>query len=147
MRSTIAALLLVFLGGAALAIQSPLNGAVGRRLSDSVAAATISFGVGFAVLLAASLLRGEGLALARLSALPWWAWTGGLFGAFYMVAVVTGVSRLGVVSLTAALILGQLVTALLIDRFGAFGVTAVELSWQRVAAVMLVAAGLLLSRF
>lgn len=146
MRTSLVALLLVFLGGVALAIQTPLNGAVGRRLVDSVAAASISFGVGFAVLLAISLLRGSGLVPEKLVALPWWAWTGGLFGAFYVTAVVISVPRLGVVSLTAALILGQLVTALALDRIGAFGMNAIDLSWQRILSVLLVAAGLLLSR-
>lgn len=146
MRASVVALLMVFLAGVALAVQAPLNGAVGRRLADSIATATVSFGVGFSVLLVMSLVRGEGLTLAKLSGLPWWGWTGGLLGAFYVSAVIMSVSRLGVVSLTAALILGQLVTALVLDRIGAFGMNAIDLSWQRILSVLLVAAGLLLSR-
>jgi bacterial/archaeal transporter family-2 protein len=53
---------------------------------------------------------------------------------------------LGVVTMVAALILGQLLAALALDATGAFGLAVREISPTRVAAVALVAAGLVLSR-
>jgi transporter family-2 protein len=128
------AVLLIVLGGAAVAVQAPVNGALGRSLQSPLVAATVSFGVGFAALLALSLL-GSGGAMARLGGVPFWQFAGGLLGAFYVWAMVSTIS-----------ILGQLGAALLIDHVGAFGVAVQPVSPRRLIAVALVAAGLVLSR-
>ncbi len=139
------AVLLIVLGGAAVAVQAPVNGALGRSLQSPLVAATVSFGVGFAALLALSLL-GSGGAMAGLGDVPFWQFAGGLLGAFYVWAMVSTISTLGVVTALAALILGQLGAALLIDHVGAFGVAVQPMSPRRLLAVALVAAGLVLSR-
>ncbi len=136
----------VALGGAGIATQAPINATLARQAGDPVAAAAISFGVGFMVLSAIVLLRGTVPSPAALAPLPWWAWTGGALGAIYVWAAAWSVSTIGVVSLVAALVLGQLLAALVLDAVGAFGMAAREISLKRIAAVILVAAGLFLSR-
>ena len=54
---------------------------------------------------------------------------------------------LGVLTTTAALILGQMVGAMVLDYIGAFGIAARDLSWTRLTAALLVGAGVILSRF
>ncbi len=71
---------------------------------------------------------------------------GGFLGAFYVWAVVWGVPQMGVVTTVAALILGQMVAALALDRLGLFGLPVQALSATRLAAAGLVAAGVVLSR-
>ena len=51
---------LIAIGGAAVAVQAPINGALGRSLASPLAAATVSFGVGFLALLALSVATGDG---------------------------------------------------------------------------------------
>lgn len=140
------AVLAVALGGAAIATQAPINGALSRGIGDPVLAAAVSFGVGFAALAALATLRGALPGLAQGGALPWWVWTGGLLGAFYVWAAVWSVGTIGVVTLVAALIFGQLAAALVIDAVGAFGVAQRPIDATRVLAVALVGAGLVLSR-
>jgi bacterial/archaeal transporter family-2 protein len=53
---------------------------------------------------------------------------------------------MGVVTTVAALILGQMTAALVLDRLGLFGLPVQELSVTRLAAAGLVAAGVVLSR-
>jgi transporter family-2 protein len=146
LHSTILALFGALAGGVALAVQAAINGHLGRALSDPVVAACISFGAGFLVLLAASLFRIDAVDRAALAGLPWWAWTGGALGAFYVLCTITAVSRLGVLSLVAALVLGQMGAALILDATGAFGGSVLAISWQRALAVLLVLSGLVLSR-
>lgn len=136
---------LIALGGVAIAIQAPINGALGRSLSSPVAAATISFGVGFLALAAFSVATGDG-GLTRLSGVPLWQILGGLFGAFYIWAMIAGVGSLGVVTAIAALIFGQLAAALFLDHIGAFGLVAQPITARRLLAVVLVGAGVILSR-
>ena len=140
------ALLASFAGGIALALQAPINGRLSAHAGDSMAATAISFAVGLAILVTLTALRGEIPSLDRLSGIPWWAWTGGALGAFYVWSALWSVGTLGVVTLIAALILGQMAAALLMDAIGAFGLAAREISAQRVAAVALVATGVVLSR-
>jgi transporter family-2 protein len=136
----------VALGGAGIAIQAPINAHLARAAGDPVVAAAISFGVGFVVLSGLVGLRGTVPGWAAMGGLPWWAWCGGALGAIYVVAAAWSVDRIGVVTLVAALVFGQLLTALVLDAIGAFGMAVREISLTRIGAVVLVGAGLLLSR-
>jgi transporter family-2 protein len=133
-------------GGIALAVQAPINGRLSAHVGDSMAATAISFGVGLAILVTLTVLRGAVPSPDRFAGIPWWVWTGGALGAFYVWSALWSVSRLGVVTLIAALILGQMTAALVLDAIGAFGVPAREVSPQRIAAVALVVAGVVMSR-
>lgn len=136
----------VVLGGMAVALQAPINAALSRELGGPVAAAAVSFGVGFVVLLVIVLVQGQGGTLLKLPQVPAWTLAGGCLGAWYVLSSVWGVSQLGVVTLVAALILGQMSAAMVIDATGAFGLAAREVTPTRIASAVLVMAGLLLSR-
>ncbi len=140
------ALAFAFLGGVGIATQAPINAALAKTLGGNITAAAISFGVGFAILLVAALAR-EGLPeTSAIRSAPWWAWIGGALGAIYVWAAISSVGTLGVVTLIAAVILGQLLAALVLDATGAFGLQVQEIGWTRIAAVLLVLCGLILSR-
>ena len=140
------ALPVVIAAGAAATMQAPINAALGRVIDNTLAAAAFSFGIGFLVLFALTLATtGPGF-LARVGAISPWHLAGGALGAFYVWASLWGVPVLGVVTMVSALVLGQMLTALAIDTLGPFGLPVRELSPQRVLAVVLVAAGLVLSR-
>jgi transporter family-2 protein len=139
-------LLPAFAGGIALSLQAPINAAMGRQIGDGVTAGAISFGVGFLTLSAVVLLRGSFPGAAIFKTVPWWMWTAGTLGGFYVWSALWSVSRIGAVSLVAALVCGQLLAAMIIDLTGAFGLPAIAISWQRITAVLLVGAGLVLSR-
>jgi len=147
MFQNLPALILVFLAGMAVAIQTPINGLLAQTSGNGIFAATVSFLVG-TLALAVILLSSQQLpSPASLRAVPWWMWTGGLLGAFYVWAALSNVHRIGALSLVAALIAGQLTAALILDAAGAIGLSASPISWQRIVAVFLVAGGVLLSRF
>jgi transporter family-2 protein len=140
-------LIAVFAGGMAIAFQAPINARLGTQLGDGLAAATVSFGVGFALLAALAVARGSVPPLERFAGVPWWAWTGGALGCVYVWSALWSVGRLGVVTLVAALILGQMTAALVLDMTGALGLAAREVTPTRLVAVTLVAVGVVLSRF
>lgn len=127
-------------------MQAPINAALSRTLANGVAAATVSFGVGFMVLLAVMLTVAGPSSLVGLSRAPAWQLVGGMLGAFTVFATLTAVPSLGVVTTFAALVLGQLLAAAVLDVVGAFGLPVHALTWQRGLAVAMVAGGLVLSR-
>ncbi len=139
--------LIVVVAGMALSLQAPLNAALARVLGQPVAAAAVSFGVGFAVLVVISLVLGGPGPLLRLPTATWWQVTGGCLGAFYVWSVIWGVPSLGVVTTVAALILGQMIAALVLDATGLFGLPVTPINPARLAGAGLVAAGLVLSRW
>lgn len=145
MPTSLGPLVLIALGGVAIALQAPINAALSRSVGSPVAAAAVSFGVGFILLVALTFVGGSG-AFGRLASVPVWQLAGGLLGAFYVWSMVSVVAGLGVVTAMAALIFGQLTAALLLDASGAFGIAVQTISLQRVLAVLLVGAGLILSR-
>ena len=140
------ALIAIAVGGACISTQAPINARLGSVAGDPVVAAAISFIVGAIVLSVIVLLRGAVPSVGQMAAAPWWAWVGGALGAVYVWAAVWSVGTLGVVTMVAALIFGQLAAALILDAIGAFGLQVREVSWTRISAVGLVAAGLVLSR-
>jgi transporter family-2 protein len=146
-QSPVLPLIFMALAGLAVAIQAPLNSALGRTIESSIAAAAVSFGVGFVALVLLVAVSGDSAAFGRAALAPRWLLLGGLLGAFFVWASLWSVPVLGVLTTTAALILGQMVGAMVLDYIGAFGIAARDLSWTRLTAALLVGAGVILSRF
>jgi transporter family-2 protein len=67
-----------------------------------------------------------------------------LFGAVYVTVAILTVRTLGVSGLTAIVISGQLVAAVVIDRFGLLGIAKQPISVSRVVGLVLLIAGVLL---
>jgi transporter family-2 protein len=141
-----------FLTGVLLAVQSRLNGELGHRLGDGVPAALISFGGGLVLLLVASALVPRiraGLHRvwttirqpAGAGRLRWWQCIGGVAGAFLVATQSITVAVIGVAVFTVAVVSGQTLSSLFVDRLG-FGPGGVQpLTWLRVlgAALAMVA--------
>ncbi len=138
---------LITLVGALIAFQAPINAGLSRAVDSSVAAATISFGIGFVVLSLITLFSGDGPAFAKVATAPRWLLIGGLLGAVYVWSALWVVPILGVLTTTLLLILGQMTASLILDHIGAFGLPVRDISVQRVLSILLVGAGAFLSRF
>ena len=136
---------MVIFVGAALAFQAPVNAALARSLGDPVWAAAIQFGIGFALLCSIAMFRGASPTIAQFKTIPWWALTGGGLGAIWVLAAIWSVPRLGVMTMLTAMILGQMIAALLLDSNGLFGLEVRDIGLTRIAAIGLVAAGVFLS--
>ena len=136
----------VFLVGIGFAIQAPLNAALGKAIGSGLAAAAVSFGVGFAALLILTLAIGQGAALARATGTAPVLWVGGLLGAAVVWAMLWSVPTIGILTAFAALLLGQLGAALVLDAIGAFALPVHPITPTRILALLLVAGGLILSR-
>lgn len=115
--------------GILVAVQSRVNGDLGQRLGDGIAAALISFGSGLVLLLIACAvvprIRG-GLANvwrtirtpSGSAGLRWWQCIGGVAGAFLVATQSTTVSIIGVAVFTVAVVAGQAASSLVVDRLG-----------------------------
>jgi transporter family-2 protein len=129
-----------------VALQAPTNAMLANGAGSSVNAALISFMVGTVALLVVAFAMGVRPAPAAMRTMPWYAWTGGLYGALFVTLAAFSAPRIGVTFFLTVAISGQLAMALLLDRIGAFGLERVELSPTRIAGVALVLGGVLLVR-
>jgi transporter family-2 protein len=130
--------------GCLVGMQAPVNSRLGRSVG-SVQAATFSFLVGTAALVAIATLFYGGLGgLRHVGRAPSWALVGGLFGAVYVAVALVTVRTLGVTALSAAVIGGQLAMSVAIDRFGLFGVQRQAIGAQRIVGLVLLVAGVAL---
>jgi transporter family-2 protein len=138
--------LLVLFAGAMTAAQPPTNAILARSSGSVIFAALLSFSVGTLVLIAATLATQPRLTLGPLREVPWYAWAGGFYGAFFVAVSAFAAPRLGIASLITIGIAGQLLAALAIDHFGAFGIERAAISPGRILGVLLVIAGVVLVR-
>ena len=135
-----------FVSGALVALQAPTNAMLSRAVGSPVNAAMISFAVGLLALIAVVLALGVRPNGAEVRALPWYAWTGGLYGAVFVALAAFAAPRIGVTQFLMISIAGQLTMALVLDRFGAFGLPKIEISPLRILGLVLVLAGAALVR-
>lgn len=111
--------------GVLVAIQSRINGELGVRLADGIAAALVSFGLGLVILLVLVPATGggrRGLAAVRgalrTGTLRPWQCLGGVCGAFLVATQGLTIGALGVAVFTVAVVAGQSGSSLLVDRAG-----------------------------
>lgn len=140
-----------FLGvvaGFGLTVQVGMNSQLRKTLQSANLAALVSFIVGtLGLILLILVLRTPVPARATFAAVPWWAWFGGLLGAFYVASSTVVAAELGTASLLGLALAGQLATALVIDHFGWLGLPVNPITWGRLAGVALLGIGVwLISR-
>ncbi|MFC3861499.1 DMT family transporter [Deinococcus antarcticus] len=142
--SSLLPLLLLVLGGALLPAQFATNSALAGQTGSVVLASAISYSVGaiFLVLLLTLSRQKPDWAASRRA--PWWAWLGGVIGSAYVVGSVILTQQLGAALATTLVIASQLITATLLDHFGALGLPRRPMNPLRAAAVGLALAALAL---
>lgn len=138
-------LILALIVGSSLASQAGVNAQLRVALGSPIQAAFISFLVGTIILGAIALLQRESwFTRESLSALPWWAWLGGAFGAFNIAMAVYLAPKLGALLLAIATVSGQLLASLVLDHHGWLGYPRMELTLTRAAGAVLIVIGMLL---
>lgn len=111
--------------GLAIPLQGRINGALGARLGDGIAAAVVSFTTGLVLMILVSLVlpRGRAGLAAIVPAVrerkfpPYYVLAGGI-GALFVFAQSFTVGLLGVALFTVSTVTGQTVSGLLVDRLG-----------------------------
>lgn len=140
-------LLIALIAGTLMPTQGAVNNKLATYVHSPVLSAFISFLVGTVALLAYILATGIPLNnLTGIKNAPWITWTGGLYGAFFVTAVVMLVPRLGVALTFSIIIAGQMLATLPIDHYGFLGTAVREISFPRILGVLFVIAGVVLIR-
>jgi transporter family-2 protein len=138
------AVLLAVAAGCFVGLQAPVNARLGRQVG-ALQAATVSFTVGtLALVLIAGLSSGGLSGIGSVTRAPWWALIGGVLGAFYVTVALVTVRTLGLSSLTAIVVTGQLAIAVMVDRFGLLGIAKQHIDTSRIVGLVLLIVGVVL---
>lgn len=136
---------LALAAGMALPIQFGVNTQLRNVVGGPVYAAAISFLVGTIVLFAATLIVRRSIPeVGSLAHAPWWMWTGGLLGAFFVLASVILTPRLGTAATIGLILSGQIIASIAIDSFGLLRVPVHEASLPRLLGAALIIGGVVL---
>lgn len=133
--------------GSLLAVQSRINGEMGRRLDDGYLAAVVSIASGLFLLsipVAATsagrtALRRWGAAVTG-GAHPRWYFIGGAMGAVTVLAQGLAAAILGIALFSVALVAGQSLSGLVVDRRGLGTLGPRLITWPRVVGTVLMIA-------
>ena len=137
--------ILVALGGAALTVQVACNARLRTATGSPVLTTLISVFVTLVSLVlwwaSGTTVRGS---VPAFGSVPKWAWIGGLFATYYLVASLVALPKLGAAAVFSLVIAGQLVGALILDSTGSFGVNQIPLNMSRIVGTALLLGGVIL---
>jgi transporter family-2 protein len=138
--------------GAAVAVQARINGELGQRIDDGVVAALLSFLGGLLLLMLLAAVRpgmrrglGRVAAAVRSRRLRRYQMLGGICGAFLVACQGLTVAAIGVAVFTVAVVAGQTVSGLMVDRAGVGPGQPRPINLRRIAGAVLVLAAVVLA--
>lgn len=135
------ALLIAAIAGMAMALQGSLNAILGKIIGTLETTLVVHL-IGITVVIIALFLFKLGTGnLTLLKSAPWYTYLGGVLGVLIIFGVALSIPRTGVANATTAIIVGQLVTALLIDQYGLFGLDKVPFTFWKGLGLAFLAAG------
>jgi bacterial/archaeal transporter family-2 protein len=137
--------LIMLAAGLGIPILAALNARLGVNIGSPAAAALILFVVAFGATAIVTIVTGPG-ALLRLSGQPWHLFLGGVLVAFYVVSITYVAPQFGIGNAVFFVLLGQLISAALIDHFGLFGAPVAPLNALRAGGIVVMALGVALTQ-
>lgn len=148
LRNFMVYLVMAFLAGATVPLQAGINSRLSFFSGSPVMASIISFLTGSATLIIFAIATRTPLpASGAFAGAPWWIWTGGIFGAFYVASCVILANKVGAVSMLALIMAGQMITSLILDHYGLAGYQIQPVNIYKICGVLLIISGVFLIRF
>lgn len=132
--------LTMFAAGLGIPLLAALNARLGVHLGSPAAAAVLLFCVALFSCTVVLLVL-DPRPLAQLTTAPRHLFLGGLFVAFYVLSVTYVAPQFGIGNAVFFVLIGQLVSAALIDQFGLFGARVDPITLKRGAGLALMALG------
>ena len=138
---------LAVLAGASVVLQQVLNANLRGAVNSAAWSGFVSYLVGLICMAVFALAVRDPIPSASVAArIPWWAWTGGLFGAIFIGLAIFLVPQLGAATFIALLISGQMFASVIFDHFGLFGLAQRTADLPRLLGVASLVVGVVLIR-
>jgi transporter family-2 protein len=140
-------MLLAVGAGVSIVVQQVLNANLRGALNSAAWSGFVSYLVGTICMALLALSLRDGVPSASVAArLPWWAWSGGLFGAIFVALAILLIPQLGAAPIFALLVAGQMLCSLAFDHFGLLGIPVHPASLVRLAGAAFLITGVVMIR-
>ena len=131
--------------GAGYPIQAGVNATISQFHGHPLLAALTNTTVASLVLLVAVVaLRIPLPQMTAMASAPWYAWTGGFLGAFFVLSSLVLAPKLGAAAFVSTTIVGTMAASLLIDHYGFLVYRVQPITWWRLVGAVMVVTGMLL---
>lgn len=140
-------MILAVAAGVSLVVQGALNANLRRALNSAAWSGFMSYFLGVLCMAALALLLQDPVpSVAAATRIPWFAWSGGLFGAIFIGLGIFLIPQLGAATFFVLLVAGQMLGSLAFDHFGLLGVPVHPVSTVRIIGAALLVGGVVLIR-
>jgi transporter family-2 protein len=147
MLSALLPVVLALAAGVSVVIQQVLNANLRGALQSGAWSGFMSYAVGWACMALLVLAFRDPLPAVTLAArIPWWAWSGGAFGAIFIGLGIFLVPQIGAATFIALVITGQMFASVAFDHFGWLGLAQRPIDTARLIGVALLIVGVVLIR-
>ncbi len=134
-------ILIAAVAGMTMAIQGALNSILGKITGELEATFVVHI---IALLIVIIFLfifdfgKGD---LSQLVMAPWYSYLGGILNVIILYGVLFSMPRLGVANATTIIIIGQVLTALIIDHIGLGNLEELSFSWAQLVGLVFLSVG------
>lgn len=135
------------LAGCLVALQAPINAQLGRAVGSPLLASAISFAAGLLALAIINVVLVRDINDNWRDTPIWLFLAGGCLGAMFVAVMTILTPKLGAATMMALVVAGQLITGLVVDHYGWFGLAVKEVSLGRLTGAGFLIAGAILLRF
>jgi bacterial/archaeal transporter family-2 protein len=140
-------MILAVASGISLVIQQALNANLRNALNSAAWSGFVSYLVGMiCMVLFAVAMRAPIPSASVATRIPWWTWSGGMFGAIFIALAILLIPQLGAATFIALLVAGQMLCSLAFDHFGLLGIPVHPASMVRLAGAAFLIVGVILIR-
>jgi transporter family-2 protein len=139
-------MVMALIAGSLLPLLGAFNAKLGAAIASPLHASVISFTVGTLAMITYVFVTRQSVSWSGIGSAPWYAWFGGLCGAFSLTAIILTYPKLGPGLGFGLLIAGQLVISAVLEHFNVLVAEPHPISILRVCGIALVIAGVAMIR-
>lgn len=137
------------LSGFLSAVVGAILASLGQVIGSAIQATTVLFAIATGVMIVFCSLNGSVIKIRKAftTNAPWWIWLGGILGAIIVYGNAWLIPMIGVSAFMMALLIGQLLLSLLMERHGWLGAPKKHISWVQYVGILIMLAGVMLIKF
>jgi transporter family-2 protein len=137
------------LSGCLSAVVGAILASLGQVIGSAIQATTVLFAIATMVMIVFCCLNGSVIKIRKAftTNAPWWIWMGGILGAIIVYGNAWLIPLIGVSVFMMALLIGQLLLSLLMEKHGWLGAPKKHISWTQFAGILIMLAGVFLIKF
>ena len=136
---------IMLIAGIGIPILAAMNASLGKHLSSPIAASALAFFIALCISLFALIITDKSF-IKQISSAPKHLFFAGAFIAFYVLSITFVAPHFGIGNAIFFVLLGQLLSAAIIDHYGLFGAQINHLSMMRVSGILVMVFGVWLTQ-